>query len=122
MKILLPIKPYYANKILDWEKIFELRKIVPKKQFDTIIIYASAPISKVIWEVKVDEVIKADLSNLWDITKDWSCVDKQSINEYFKWKEIWYAIKVSNPIRYDSPINISKFTRAVPQSFIYIND
>ena len=121
MKILLSIKPIYANKILNWEKLFELRKSIPKEKFDTVIIYSSSPEKRIIWEFKVEWIICENLDKLWNITKRWSCVDKKFFDEYFKWKDKWYAIKVSNPIRYKESFPITKYANFPPQSFMYIN-
>lgn len=120
MKILLSIKPIYANKILDWEKFFELRKSIPKEEFDTVIIYSSFPEKKIIWEFKVDKIIYKSLDELWDITKEWSCVDKKFFDEYYKWKERWYAIKVKEIKRYKESLPITTYTKFPPQSFMYI--
>ena len=121
MKILLSIKPVYANKILNWEKVFELRKSIPKENFDTVIIYSSSPEKKIIWEFKVEWIICENLDKLWNVTKRWSCVDKKFFDKYFKWKDKWYAIKVSNPIRYKGSFSITKYANFPPQSFMYIN-
>ena len=120
MKILLSIKPIYANKILNWEKLFELRKSIPKEKFDTVIIYSSSPEKRIIWEFKVEWIICENLDKLWNITKWWSCVDKKFFDEYYKWKDKWYAIKVSNPLRYRESFFITKYANFPPQSFMYI--
>ena len=120
MKVLLSIKPIYANKILNWEKVFELRKFIPKKEFDTVVVYSSSPEKKIIWEFKVDWIIQENLDKLWDITKEWSCVDKKFFDEYFKWKDKWYAIKVKNPIKYKEDLPITIYAKTPPQSFMYI--
>ena len=43
--IILSIKPQFVDKILKWEKKFELRKSIPNKNFDNVIIYKSENIS-----------------------------------------------------------------------------
>lgn len=68
--IILSIKPQFVDKILKWEKKFELRKSIPNKDFDKVIIYASAPISKIVGEFTVKQIIKSDLKSLWNFTKD----------------------------------------------------
>ena len=120
MKVLLPIKPIYANKILDWEKLFELRKSIPKDKIDTVVIYSSSPEKKIIWEFKVDWIIYEEIDKLWDIVKDKACVDKRFYDKYFKWRIKWYAIKVSNPIRYKKTLPITVYTKTPPQGFMYI--
>jgi len=51
MQVLLSIKPEYAEKILNGEKKYEFRKVLPKnKSITKVIIYATMPIGKVIGE------------------------------------------------------------------------
>jgi len=121
MKVLLSIKPIYANKILNWEKIFELRKSIPKNKFDTVIIYSSLPEKRIIWEFKVEEIICEKLDQLWNDVKEWSCINKKFFDEYYKWKEKWYAIKVGNVIKYDKTLSITAYAKIPPQSFMYVN-
>ena len=120
MKILLSIKPIYANKILNWEKKFELRKFIPKEKFDTIIIYSSSPEKRIIWEFEVEEIIYEDINKLRDVTKESSCVDKKFFYEYYKWKNKGYAIKVKESKRYKESLPITKYAKFPPQSFMYV--
>ena len=48
MKAILSIHPEYAYKILSGEKTHELRKVLFKKPVTHVLVYATAPISKVI--------------------------------------------------------------------------
>ncbi|MDD8572078.1 ASCH domain-containing protein, partial [Escherichia coli] len=49
MKVLLSIKPEYAESILSGKKKYEFRKnIFRNKNVDTIVIYATMPVGKVI--------------------------------------------------------------------------
>ena len=58
--ILLPIKPEYANKIVDQTKLYEYRKNICKRDSDKIVIYSTSPVKRFITEVevKVDLIIK----------------------------------------------------------------
>lgn len=53
MKILLPIKPEYINKIISKTKRFEFRKVKPTKPVDSIIFYVSKPIQKIVLQARV---------------------------------------------------------------------
>ena len=56
MKVILSIKPEFANKIFNGTKKFEFRRTLFKnKEIKMIIVYASAPISKVIGEFEIIE-------------------------------------------------------------------
>ena len=54
MKVLLSINPPYVDKIFNGEKKFEYRRAIFKdNSVDTIVIYSTSPIKKVVGEFKV---------------------------------------------------------------------
>ena len=66
MKVILSIKPYYAEKIFDGEKIYELRKSIFKNpNVKKVILYASSPISKIVGEFEIDYIIHKEVEDLW---------------------------------------------------------
>lgn len=121
MKVILSIKPYYAEKILQGEKTYELRKTIFKvPNIKTVIIYASSPISKIIGEFEIDTILHEDITVLWKKTKEFAAVDKSFFDEYFAHKEKGYAIKIKNFRRYSKTFNImEKYGVTAPQSFSY---
>ena len=122
MDIILSIKSQYAEKIFHWEKIYELRRSFSKKGISKIIIYETAPISRVVWEFKIEKILYEPLEKLWNDTKDYSCVSREFFDKYFNWKEFWYAIKVRNPKKYKNPKLISDYwIKRPPQSYYYLN-
>lgn len=121
MYVIVSIKPQYVRKILNWEKLYELRKVFTKHEINKVIIYESSPISRVVGEFEIEKVLYKPLEILWDITKDFSCVDKKFFEEYFKWKEYWYAIKIKNPKRYKEPKLITDYwMKRPPQNYAFI--
>jgi predicted transcriptional regulator len=125
MRVLLSIKPEYAEKILSGEKKFEFRKSAFKnKSVKTVVIYATKPIGKVIGEFEVDQIISGSPVDLWKQTIDFSGITKSFFMEYFNGRSIGYAIKVKKVKRYQVPQNISDFLPHgnAPQFFYYLNN
>lgn len=124
MKVILSIKPIYAEKILNGEKTFELRKSIFKKNnVNKVIIYASSPISKVIGEFEIDSILHDEINELWKKTKENNGVEKTFFHEYFENREKGYAIKIKNTKRYNVHYNIyEKYGVKAPQSFSYLED
>jgi predicted transcriptional regulator len=122
MKVLLSIKPEYANKIFTGEKKYEFRRTIFKnKQIKKVIVYASSPISKVIGEFDIDIIISEEPSRLWEITQQHSGISEDFFYSYFNQKEIAHAIKVKSFKKYDDPLCIRKdFNALPPQSFMYL--
>lgn len=94
MKILLPIKPEFVEKIFNGTKKYEYRKIVPKLDVESIIIYATSPIKAIVGEVKIVQKILTLKNELWNITKKYSGITKEYYDSYFKNEKIAFAFKL----------------------------
>ena len=125
MKILLSIKPEYADKILSGDKHYEFRKVVFKdERVKSVVIYATMPVGKVIGEFDVDEIIQNSPKSLWEITKLYSGITKSFFDEYFYGREKAFAIKIKNARRYEKPLELKSLLSngIAPQSFCYLRD
>lgn len=120
--ILLPIKPEYANKIVEQTKLYEYRKSKCKKEIDRIVIYSTSPVKKVIGEVEVKEVISALPKKLWQDTKEYSGISKIKYMQYFKDKDMAFAYKLGKVTIYNKPKTLKDLgINYYPQSYIYLN-
>lgn len=73
MRVLLSIKPEFANKIFDGTKKFEFRKSIFKnKDIKTVVVYASSPVQRVIGEFEIERILNFDLDTLWSLTQDFA--------------------------------------------------
>ena len=121
MKIVVSINPEYVEKILCGEKKFEYRTRVTKQQVDTLIVYATKPIMKVVAEVEILGVIAASPEELWDQTKIQSGITKSFFDEYFKDKQVAYAYRLGEVKVYERLKSLLDFgLRIAPQSFAYV--
>jgi len=124
MKVLLSIKPEFADKIFAGTKKYEFRRSVFKKpNIHTIVVYSSSPIQKVIGEFDIESIISTDLNSLWEKTKEFAGINKKYFFEYFKSKETGYAIKIKEVRKYKDALCIKKdFNVYPPQSFMYLEN
>lgn len=122
MKVILSIKPEFAIKIFNGTKKFEFRRTLFKnKDVRKIVVYASAPISKVIGEFEIESIFHESLNTLWNQTSEFSGISQDYYAQYFKGKEDGYAIKVKNPKKYETELCIRQnFGLNPPQSFAYL--
>ena len=123
MKVLLSIKPEYAEKIFSGQKKFEFRKTEFKNRLvHTVVVYATMPIGRIIGEFKIKDIHKDLPKEIWRKTRKHSGIDEMFFNEYFRGKDFAIAIEVDAPRLYDRPINpkveYENFT--APQSFMYL--
>ncbi len=123
MKVILSIKPEYANKIFDGTKKYEFRRAIFKNpEVKKIVVYSSSPIQKIIGEFEIDQIIKYDLETLWKKTKKYSGISEDFFFEYFGDKELGFAIKIKNTKLYRIPKCIRKdYNLFPPQSFLYLS-
>lgn len=122
MKVILSIKPQFAEKIFNGTKRFEFRRTLFKnKEVKSIIVYASAPVSRIIGEFEIDEIIHCKLDYLWINTEKYAGISKKYYDDYFSGKEVGYAIKIKQTKKYKDSYSIEeKFGIKPPQSFAYI--
>ena len=122
MKVLLSIKPQYANLIFEGSKKFEFRKAIFKNSnIKTVVVYASSPLQKVIGEFEIDLIINDELGSLWQQTKQYAGIEESFFYEYFANKQEGFAIKIKKPKRYKKPLCLKEdFNLIPPQSFMYL--
>lgn len=121
-KVLMSIKPEYVDEILSGRKKYEYRKIKAKRpNIDKIIIYCTAPVMRVVAEIEVLEIIENSPEIVWKKTKNHAGISKKKYDEYFENKDIAFAYKLGNIIKYDQPKKLKEIgVNYTPQSFIYI--
>lgn len=124
MKVLLSIKPEHVNKIFAGTKKYEFRKsLFRNRDVKSIIIYASAPIKRVVGEFKIDYIISDDVNIIWKKTKELSGLTEDSYKAYFYKRTIANAIRIGHLTKYVTPRSLSDFNiPRAPQSFCYVKD
>lgn len=126
MKVLLSIKPQYAQRIFNGEKKYEYRRNVFKRNdIDSIVVYVTKPVGKVIGEFKIDRILEDDPEVIWEKTKMYSGIDEEAYNEYFKERKKGFAIGIKSIQIYNKPLtlkDVNPHIKSAPQSFMYIDD
>lgn len=122
-KVLLSIKPHFAEKIFAGSKRYEFRRVLFRSEkVSKIVVYASSPIQRIVGEFEIREVLALQKEKLWRKTRREGGIEKRHFDSYFCGREMAYAIEVLSPRRYSRPLKLSEFcdfTRP-PQSFRYI--
>lgn len=69
MKALVSIRPEYVERILSGEKTYEYRRRIFKRpQVDTLVIYATMPVGKVVAEAGITGVLESSPEDIWEKT------------------------------------------------------
>lgn len=122
MKVMMSIKPEYVEKILDGTKTFEFRKKRCKNAVDSIIIYATAPIMKVVAEVKVVGIIQDTPQVVWQQTASRSGISKAFFDSYFSGHNTAVAYVLGCVEQFHPPRNLSEYkVTTAPQSYRYLH-
>lgn len=121
--IVLSIKPKYVDLILAGTKTVEFRRAWAAEKVDTIALYASAPIQKIVGVVQVSDVIAAKPSLLWDYCrKRGGGLRKSELLAYMDGKAKGFAILLGNVKQFDQGVAPSRVMTdfSPPQSFRYM--
>lgn len=126
MKILLSIKPEDIKKILDGEKRFEYRRCkIKDKSFRVVYMYATRPVSHVVGEFSVYNVIEDTPYWLWTRTKNLAGISEEGFKKYFEGCKIGTAIEICVPRLYTIQLTLKDVVGKScipPESFLYVND
>ena len=121
MKVVLSIKPEFANKIFDGTKRFEFRKAIFKNdKIKTVIVYSSSPVQQVIGEFEIKRIINHDIDTLWGLTQEESGITEAYFYKYFADRLQGFAIEIKKVKKYKTPKCLrADFNLFPPQSFAY---
>ncbi|MDP8202029.1 MAG: hypothetical protein P9M11_07795 [Candidatus Tenebribacter burtonii] len=124
MKVILSIKPHFAEKIFEGSKKFEFRRSIFKNpNVKIVIVYASAPVSKIIGEFEIEEILHNEIDSLWYATKSDSGITEEYYLSYFEGKDYGFALKIKRAKKYKSSYSIKeRFGLLPPQSFAYVRE
>lgn len=120
-RVLLSIKPEYASAIFSGKKWYEFRRIKFSRSVDVVVIYVTSPISRVVAEFDIEEIISKPILELWEYTWEHAGVDEECFFQYFNGKEIGHALKIGEVRHYKFPYHpVDKLGINPPQSFVYL--
>jgi type I restriction enzyme, S subunit len=123
MNVLLSVKPQYIESILNGDKKYEFRKQMFKRgPIDLVFIYASSPIKKIVGYFKFEEIIEDHPKILWTKLSEVSGLNEDDFFNYFKNKDIGYAIKIDDFKKFSYPAHPNNIIKHFhpPQSFCYV--
>jgi type I restriction enzyme S subunit len=126
MNVLLSIKPEFSGKILSGEKRYEFRKtkFSDPSNVDTIYMYASSPVQRIVGAFTMGEITAGEPEILWSAYGEDSGIDDRSrFMEYYAGTKTGYAIEVEDTTRLSQPVDPRGFIEDFrpPVSYQYVN-
>lgn len=118
----MAIHPRYADAILKGDKLVEFRKRKLADDIRTVLIYATAPVQRVIGEFSIKETVIDEPASIWATFGDVGIIDESSFGDYYASSTQAVALVVDQVTRYGRPQTLSELeTKSIPQSFYYVN-
>lgn len=119
---LFSIHPSYADGILDGTKQVEFRRTRLSPEVSHIVIYATAPVMRVVGIVEVEGVEEMPTSNAWRDFGERGGITREALRNYYRGSRKAYVIKVCNPKRLQRPVALTDLREDLrpPQSFQYL--
>ena len=115
-KLLMSINPEHVENILAGTKKFEFRKSKCKEQIESIVIYSTAPVMKVVAEVEVKDIIEDTPQTVWKRTSNAAGIDKSFFDSYYSGRDTAVAYVLGCVTQFDSPRNLTDYgVKAAPQ-------
>lgn len=121
-KVLLSIRPEFAEKIISGEKRFEFRKRgFARESVETVVVYSTMPVGRIIGEFTVKRILSGSPSAIWRRTRGSAGISHSRFRDYFAGRDEAYAIEVDEVIAYEKPLDPRKSAKrfTAPQSFCY---
>ena len=104
----MAIHPRYADAILTGEKLVEFRKRKLADDISTILIYATAPVQRVIGEFRIAETVVDEPASIWAAYGDVGVIDESSFGDYYASTTSAVAFVVGEATRYPLPRTLSE--------------
>jgi predicted transcriptional regulator len=122
MRVLMSIKPEFVERIESGAKKYEFRRVLFRREdIDSIVVYASSPISKVVGELSIKQVLTDSPERIWEETHTYSGITKDYFDSYFSDRKVANAISIESYKSYSERLNLSALNvKRAPQSFCYI--
>lgn len=134
-KLLLSIKPEYAEKIFSGEKTVELRRMRTRLNIgDLVLVYVSSPKKALVGSFEVEgisqieiEDLQKDLNKFWKQVKDQAKISYKEFKIYYKGASVVVGIYLTNVKHLAVPIELNLLRQKIPkfqppQSYRYLKE
>ncbi len=125
-KLLLSVRPVYAQKIFDGTKTVELRRVPPRvERGDLVLVYVSSPIKALVGTFEVEKVVNDHPRRLWDIVQDRVGITRKEFYTYYAGASEAYGIFFSDVQSLSKPLGLETLRENwpdfhPPQGYCYL--
>lgn len=117
----MSINPEHVDNIMSGKKIYEFRKVKCKRKIDSIVIYSTAPVMKIVGEVEVVDLIEGTPDLVWEKTCTGAGINKAFFDSYYNNKKTAFAYCLGMVNCFEKARTLSDYgLKNAPQSFVYL--
>ena len=122
--VLISIHPEHAQRIISGEKMVEYRKVLPRRDFLSLVLYCTAPVKKITALVDVENRLVAPVADVWSETSHGAGISHSIYLDYYMGKKNAVALTLGKVYQMESPVELSDLPglKTPPRSFCYLND
>lgn len=140
MPVFLPVHPEYVTKILAGTKRYEFRRRLFRQQPECVILYATAPVQRIVGWFRVDQLIVGTPEDVWDqcvasgqsvriagadapLGEAITGLARGAYDHYFAGQSSALALGIAEVVQFARPLPVREWQPAfrVPQSFCYVS-
>lgn len=125
--LLLSIRPEHANKIFDYTKKVELRRVRPRllNEGDLVVVYVSSPKQAVVGSFNVESIVEKPIRELWNEVEQIAGISKKEFSDYYKGVSVGVGIFLKDIRKFSQPVELQRLRNKLPnltppQSFRYL--
>ncbi len=121
--VLISIQPRFADRILSGEKTIEFRRRWAANNVQTLVIYSSAPVKRIVAVASIAGVEELSPGRLWQLSKRMGGgLSRMELLNYFQGLDTGYGIRLEDVQVLKTPID--PYSRLdgfrAPQSYRYL--
>lgn len=120
----MSIHPEYADAILRGTKRVEFRKRPLAADVTTVVIYATAPLRRVVGTFEIERSVVATPATLWRRFSDVGGISKADFFAYYDGTDRAVGLVIRHTTRWKEALTLSDLRPGLtpPQSFLYLPD
>ena len=119
----MSVHPRFATGLVDGQKTVEFRKRRLAPDVRRVLVYATAPVQKVIGEFEVAEIVVGEPAEIWARFGALGLIGEPEFFRYYGESATAVAIVARGAQRYRTPVTLTSWVPAppTPQSFSYLS-
>ncbi|MBU7037538.1 MAG: hypothetical protein HXS52_06375 [Theionarchaea archaeon] len=108
---------------MDGEKKYEFRRRIFRKDVESIYIYSTSPVKRIVGVLRMDKILEGSVETIWEECSSHAGLSREEYLCYFENKEKAFAIKIREVKAFEDPIDPHTICEDFmpPQSFCYVS-